>query len=168
MFRIDLSIKAGKIAPSTILRRLGTQNRKISCILLSGNWVEVYGPFTYNSEQFNQFAKWLFFGNESIIAVNVRFEQSKIIKYNQLVANMTVFHIVASMTKVLNQLQLEGNPVTPEAVAGLGPCRTNHLNRLGKFTVDKNKKARPPSYDLNKQKRSIYQKKTKQKRLIAN
>ncbi|KVD76331.1 hypothetical protein WI89_06975 [Burkholderia ubonensis] len=41
---------------------------------------------TNKSEQFNDFAKWLMFGGE-VIAENVRHEQRKVIKYNQLVAN---------------------------------------------------------------------------------
>jgi len=85
MFRIALSIKTGLVAPSTILRRLGTQSRKnkvyfafrelgravrtiyllkyISDVELR----KVVHSATNKGEQFNNFTKWLFFGNEGII-----------------------------------------------------------------------------------------------------
>lgn len=47
---------------------------------------------TNKSEEFNQFIKWLFFGNQGIIAENVRHEQRKVVKYNQLVANLGILH----------------------------------------------------------------------------
>jgi hypothetical protein len=48
---------------------------------------------TCKSEEFNQFTKWLLFGGESLIAQNVRHEQSKVIKYKQLVASRFLFEI---------------------------------------------------------------------------
>lgn len=42
---------------------------------------------TNKSEKFNDFVKWLFFGGDGIIAENIRHEQHKVVKYNQLVAN---------------------------------------------------------------------------------
>lgn len=49
---------------------------------------------TNKSEQFNDFAQWLMFGGDGIIAENLRHEQRKVIKYNQLVANMVILHNV--------------------------------------------------------------------------
>ena len=43
---------------------------------------------TNKSEEFNDFIQWLFFGGDGIIAENIRHEQRKVVKYNQLVANM--------------------------------------------------------------------------------
>lgn len=45
---------------------------------------------TNKSEEFNGFVKWLFFGGEGIIAENVRHEQRKIVKYNQLEQRMVL------------------------------------------------------------------------------
>lgn len=167
MFRIALSIKAGRIAPSTILRRLGTQSRKnkvyfafrelgrvIRTIYLLRyiNDVElrkVVHAATNKGEQFNNFVKWLFFGNDGIIAENIRFEQNKIIKYNQLVANMAILHNVASMTRVLKQLQAEGWEITPQILEGLGPYWTSQINRFGDYLLDIKRKVKPPDYDLS-------------------
>jgi TnpA family transposase len=166
MYRIVLSIKAGKLAPSAILRRLGTQSRKNKLyfafrelgrvvrtiyLLKYINDVElrkVVHAATNKGEQFNNFTKWLFFGNDSIIAENIRYEQSKIIKYNQLVANLAILHNVASITQILKQLQGEGHNISAEAVAGLGPYWTNQINRFGSYTLDLKRKIPPPDYDI--------------------
>lgn len=166
MFRIVLSIKAGMLAPSTILRRLGTQSRKnklyfafrelgrvvrtiyllkyISDVELR----KVVHAATNKGEQFNNFTKWLFFGNEGIIAENIQFEQSKIIKYNQLVANLAIFHNVASMTRILKDLSAEGHAITPAMLEGIGPYRTLQINRFGAYTLDLKRRIWSPDYDL--------------------
>lgn len=166
MFRIVLSIKEGMIAPSTILRRLGTQSRKnklyfafrevgrvIRTIYLLKyiNDVElrkVVHAATNKGEQFNHFTKWLFFGNEGIIAENIRFEQSKIIKYNQLVANLAILYNVSAMTRVLNDLIAEGHTITREMLEGIGPFRTLHINRLGAYVLNLKRRGLSPEYGL--------------------
>ena len=166
MFRIALSIKAGKLTPSTILRRLGTQSRKNKVyfafrelgravrtiyLLRYINDVElrkVVHAATNKGEQFNNFTKWLFFGNDGIIAENIRYEQNKIIKYNQLVANLAILHNVASMTQILKQLQAEGREITPQILAGLAPYWTNQINRFGDYTLDLKRRVKQPDYDL--------------------
>jgi TnpA family transposase len=82
MLRVVISIKAGKIAPSTILRRLGTASRKnrlyyafrelgravrTMFLLKYINDAELrktINAATNKSEEFNDFVKWLFFGGE--------------------------------------------------------------------------------------------------------
>ena len=48
-------------------------------------------------EEFNQFVKWSFSGNRGIISENVRHQLSKVVKYNQLVANLAILTGVAAM-----------------------------------------------------------------------
>lgn len=103
---------------------------------------------TNKGEQFNNFTKWLFFGNDGIIAENIRYEQNKIIKYNQLVANLAILHNVASMTQILKQLQAEGREITPQILAGLAPYWTNQINRFGDYTLDLKRRVKQPDYDL--------------------
>jgi TnpA family transposase len=154
MFRIALSIKAGRLTPSTILRRLGTKSRKNKLyfafrelgrvvrtryLLKYIDDVEtrkMVQSATNKSEEFNQFAQWLLFGGEGVIAENMLHEQRKIIKYNHLVANLVILHNVNAMTGVLNELeQYDGIEITKELVAGLGPYRMNHLNRFGHYSL---------------------------------
>src|SRR6266571_1191474 len=82
MIRVALSIKAGKIAPSTILRKLGTYSRKnklyqafqelgrvirthfLMQYLADPELRSTIQSATNKSEAFNGFAKWAFFGEK--------------------------------------------------------------------------------------------------------
>jgi TnpA family transposase len=90
---------------------------------------------TNKSEEFNNFAQWLFFGSDGVIADNVRHEQRKIIKYNHLVANMVILHNVEGMTRAIKKLQSEGIEITHEILCALSPYRTHHINRFGDYTL---------------------------------
>jgi len=111
MLRVAISNKVGRMTPSTILRRLGSESVKnklyfafrelgrvirTTFLLRYINDPEMRQTIhtaTNKSKQFNDFAKWLMFGGE-VIAENVRHEQRKVIKYNQLVANMVILYNV--------------------------------------------------------------------------
>jgi len=165
MLRIALSIKAGKLTPSAILRRLGTYSRKNKIYFAFRelgrvvrtefllNYIadvdlrKTIHASTNKSEEFNKFVKWLFFGGEGIIAQNVRHEQRKIIKYNHLVANMVILHNVEAMTRVLSELIDEGYPIDEDILAGFAPYRTESINRFGDYILDLNRKFRPMSYE---------------------
>lgn len=104
---------------------------------------------TNKSEEFNGFTKWLFFGGEGIIAQNLRYEQRKVIKYNQLVANLVILNNVDLMTRILNDLQQEGYEITDEILAGFSPYRNSYINRFGDYAVDLKRKISPLSYKIN-------------------
>ena len=107
MLRVALSIKVGKLTPSTILRRLGTHSRKNKLYFAFrelGRAVrttflldyvhevalrELIFAATNKSEEFNQFSDWVAFASK-VIPENLRHEQSKTIKYNYLVANLLI------------------------------------------------------------------------------
>lgn len=166
MLRVAVSIKAGKITPSAILRRLGTYSSKNklyfgfielgkvirTMFLLSYigdvNLRKVIHAETNKSEQFNAFAGWSFFGGDGVIAENLRHEQRKVIKYNHLVANMIILHNVDGMTKILKELRDEGYEITEEVLAGLAPFRTHHINKYGDYTLDFRRKSGPLVFDL--------------------
>lgn len=172
MLRIVLSIKAGKITPSTILKRLGTASRKnklyfafrelgrvvrtefLLKYIADEKLRSTINAATNKSEEFNQFVKWLFFGNQGTISENIRDEQRKIIKYNQLVANMTILHNVEAMTGVLKQLQNEGHLIDEEILAGLAPYRTKHINRYGDYILNLEQKIRPLNYKVKIEKKA--------------
>lgn len=161
MLRVVISIKAGKVAPSTILRRLGTASRKnrlyyafrelgrvlrTRFLLKSINDAELRRTIhaaTNKSEEFNDFVKWSFFGGDGIIAENIRHEQRKVIKYNHLVANMIILHNVHEMTRLLKDLQSKGFVLTEEVLKGLAPYRRSHINRFGEYMLDLDRPVRP-------------------------
>ena len=166
MLRVVVSIKLGRITPSTLLKRLGTFSRKnklyfafrelgrlIRTMFLL-NYIDnhelrqLIHAETNKSEAFNNFTKWLFFGNDGIIAENIRHEQQKIVKYNQLVANMVILYNTEKMTKLLKKLAEAGHEVTPETLAGLSPYRTSHINRYGDYHIDINRKTEPLDFTV--------------------
>ena len=157
MLRVAVSIKAGMITPSTLLRRLGSKSRKSKLYFAFRELGRVIRTMfllryisdpqlrrtihaaTNKSEEFNQFAQWTFFGGEGIIAENVRHEQRKVVKYNHLVANMLILNTVHRMSKVLSDLQHGGKfVIDSKLAAALSPYRTIHLNRYGVYPMDLN------------------------------
>ena len=109
MLRVVMSIKMGRIHPSTILNKLNTYSKKnklyqafrelgsairtlfLLKYLSDEKLRSTIQAATNKSESFNGFSKWLFFGGEGIIAENNRERQRKIIKYNHLIANCLIF-----------------------------------------------------------------------------
>jgi len=166
MLRVVLSIKAGRITASTLLRKLGTYSRKnrlyqafrelgqvIRTIFLlkyinSAETRSLIQAATNKSESFNRFLQWLAFGGDGTITTNDRDEQRKIIKYNHLVANCVIFHNVFALTRTMHNLQKQNYPLDPALIASLSPYLTHHINRFGRYDQDPGR--RPPElvYDL--------------------
>lgn len=154
MLRVALSIKAGRIRPSVILRRLNTYSRKnrlyfafrelgrvVRTIFLlnylsSLELRHLIQAATNKSELFNKYAQWVAFGESGLVSEGVRDEQRKLIKYNHLVANLLIFHTIVSMTRALEQMAAEGLPVDEAALASLSPYQTEHINRFGNYVLD--------------------------------
>lgn len=167
MMRVAMSIKAGKMTASTILRRFGTKNRKnklyfafrelgrvVRTMFLLEYITDVelrkaIQAATCKSEEFNEFANWLFWANKGKIAANLKHQQSKIIKFNHLLANIVILYNTNAMTKVFNELKEEGVEISTEHMAKFSPYRTGHLGRLGSFNLDLNKEFQPMSHKLN-------------------
>jgi TnpA family transposase len=167
MLRVVISIKAGKIAPSTILRRLGTASRKnklyyafrelgrvvrtqfLLKYIDDAELRRTINAATNKSEEFNDFVKWLFFGGDGIISENIKHEQRKVIKYNQLVANMVILHNVQGMSRVLKDLQAKGFNLTEELLRGTAPYRREHINRFGEYPLDLEREIEPIDYKIS-------------------
>lgn len=165
LLRVALSVKAGKITPSALLRRLGTASRKnrlyfafreLGRVVRTQFLLDYIGDVelrrtihaaTCKSEEFNQFTKWLFFGGEGLIAENVRHEQRKVIKYNQLVANLVILHNVEAMTRVLKEIQADGFVVDAAVLGGLAPYRVEHINRFGDYSLDLERQVAPMQFE---------------------
>lgn len=150
MLRVALSISKGKIRCSKILRKLGTSGKSklyfafrelgsvIRTIFLL-NFIgdeslrKMINAATTISEAWNGFIKWVGFGGNGVITENNREEQRKFIRYNHLVGNLIIFHNVASMTNIIQELVNEGHDITPEILSCLSPYKTAHINRFGKY-----------------------------------
>ncbi len=166
MLRVVLSIKAGRITASTLLRKLGTYSRKNKLYqafrelgrvirtefllkYISDSELRVLiQAATNKSEAFNGFSQWIAFGGDGTIATNDRDEQRKIIKYNHLIANCLIFHNVFSISRVLQDLQRENYLLEPWQIAALSPYLTCHINRFGRYDLDMEKLPPDLLYDL--------------------
>lgn len=164
MLRVVLSIKAGKITAATILRKLGTYSRsnklfqafdelgravRTGFLLQYINDVEMRQMIheaINKSESFHSFSKWIAFGSNEI-RTNHRGQQRKQIKFNHLVANCLIFYNVVEISRILNELIQEGQTIDAEAVAALSPYIREHINRLGRYSLDLNRK--PPVIDYS-------------------
>jgi TnpA family transposase len=161
--RIALSIRNGRISASTVLKRLSSYSRKNSVYLAFrevGRATRTAFLLRYmtdadlrssiqgamnKSEQFNEFLRWVAFGGDKL-ETNNRDLQQKMGKYNQLVANMLVYHTVLGYTRVLKELSLEGHVVRAEVLERLSPYRTTHINRRGKYRLDLSRVAPEADY----------------------
>jgi len=107
LVQVALSIQAGKMLPSTILRKLGTDSRKsrlyqafreLGRVVRTVFLLEYISNLplreqiqasTNKAEAYNGFSKWLFFGGDGIIAENDPEEQEKRIKYRVMWTSMS-------------------------------------------------------------------------------
>ncbi len=153
LLQVTLSIQAGRMLPSTLLRKLGTHSRKsrlyqafrelgrvVRTVFLleyisSLELREQIQGATNKVEAYHGFTKWLSFGGEAIAAQDPE-EQEKRLKYLDLVAHAVLLQNVADMTEALPRLARAGHRVTREVVATLSPYQTRHLKRFGDYVID--------------------------------
>lgn len=168
MLRVALSIRAGRLLPSAILRRLATYSRKnrlyfafrelgrvirtdfLLRYLSSVELRRVIQAATNKSELFNKYAQWVSFGSAGLATAVERDEQRKMVKYNHLVANLLIFHTAVGMTRALDEIAAGGHAtaITPAALAGTSPYLNEHLNRFGSYELDLSKPPPPLPFEL--------------------
>ena len=154
LMRIVLSIRAGKVLPSTLLRKLGNYSRKnrlyrafreVGMAVRSTFLLHFASDIalrhritaaTNKAESYNGFADWLFFGGDGVLAENDPEEQEKRMKFKELLANSLILQNTADMTEALRSLAEEGYPLRREDVARLSPYLTAHVKRFGDYVLD--------------------------------
>jgi len=153
MMQVVLSIQAGHVVPSMLLRKLGVYSRHSALYKAFselGRMERTIFLLTYMTdpslqqhiraettkvEAYHHFTDWLAFGSP-VLQSGDPVEQEKRIKYRDLVANAVMLHNVVDMTQVLATLQQEGVEVTPEVAKCLSPYLTEHLKRFGQYMLD--------------------------------
>jgi TnpA family transposase len=153
LMQIVLSIQAGKILPSLILRKLGSRNRKSKLYRAFRELGRVERTAfllryisehdfrfsiraeTTKIESFHSFLDWIAFGG-TVIKSGDPIEQAKRIKYMDIVANAIMLNNVVDLTAVLNEMTEEGIDVTPELIQCLSPYMREHILRFGKWMLD--------------------------------
>jgi TnpA family transposase len=153
MFQIVLSIQAGRVMPSMLLRKLGTYSRKsllyrafrelgrvertlfLLRFISSMDTRRTIRAETTKVESYNDFLDWVSFGGP-VIRSGDPVEQEKQLKYASLVANAVMLSNVTDMTGVLASMAKDGHRVTPELVACLSPYTREHIRRFGQYALD--------------------------------
>ena len=89
--------------------------------------------------------QFLFFLNESKIRISDPEDQQLQADCLNLMTNAVILWNTVYMWKAIEQLKNDGYTVTDDDIAGLSPCRFEHINRLGKilFNSRKRLKMRP-------------------------
>ena len=166
LMQVVLSIKAGKVLPSAILRRLNNhshKNRLFQVFRELGRVIRTIFLLRYISdrpmregitnetnkvESFHEFSQWLSFGNNGKILDNDPIEMEKRVKFNQLVANCVMLQNVLDMSQALRELIEEGYPVNMKAVQGLSAYPHGHVQRYGEYDMDVNDIPPPIAEDV--------------------
>jgi len=171
MMQVALSIQAGKVLPSMLLRKLGTRSRKNKLYLAfreigrvertlflmqyisDPNFRRGIQAETTKIESFNSFLDWVSFGGPVFKSGDPK-EQEKQLKYMNLVANAIMLSNIVDLTNVINQMIEEGKPVTPKLISKLSPYIRQHIRRFGQYTLDMEDKPqalRPKSIKLREE-----------------
>jgi len=166
LLRVVLSIKAGKVLPSMLLRKLTSYSRKnrlyqafreLGCVIRTAFLLqyisdaklrEIIHQTTNKVEQFNAFSKWLSFGNDGKIKALTAEESEKHIKYVDLLANAVILDNTFQLSKVLKGLMEEGWNITRDELAMLSPYQTHHVKRFGNYVMDLDTLPQPIEDDL--------------------
>ena len=153
LMQVALSVQAGTVLPSMLLRKLGTQSRQnqlYRAFRELGRVVRTIFLLEYIStaelrrsihaattkiESYNAFSDWLSFGGD-VIRSGDPVEQEKRVKYRDLVANAVMLRNVADLTDVLADLKADGHDFTRDQVTRLSPYMTTHLKRFGQYVLD--------------------------------
>ena len=127
MIQVVLSIQAGRVMPSMLLRKLGTYNRRsllyrafrelgrvertlfLLRFISSAEVRRTIRAETTKIEAYNDFLDWISFGGP-VIKSGDPVEQEKQLKYASLVANTIMLSNVADMTDVLSAMAAGRTP----------------------------------------------------------
>lgn len=154
MMQVVLSIKAGKITSTLLLRKLGSYSRKnklyfalqelgrvvrtqflleyISDVELR----EIITATTNKVESYNKLSDWVSFGSKVLTESNDEDEIEKAIKYRGLVTDALVLQNIIDITDTGVQLKAEGYDIEKEDFDITSPYLTGHIMRFGVYIVD--------------------------------
>jgi TnpA family transposase len=153
MMQVILSVEAGQVLPSTLLRRLGHYSRQNSLYRAFrevGRVVRTVFLLRYVSDQamrlqlrsvtnisesYHEFSNWISFGGDWL-PTNDPIEQEKRVKYTQLVASCVILKNAIDISARLPQLAQMGYIVNRETIQTLSPYMTEHIRRFGDYVLN--------------------------------
>ena len=159
--QVALSVQAGTVFPSMLLRKLGTQSRQnqlyrafreLGRVVGLGLLLEhistaelrrsIHAATTKIESQdrtSGAFSDWLSFGGDVIRSgalATACVEQEKRVKYRDLARDAVMLPDVADLTDVLAKLKAGGHDLAREQVARLSPYMTTRPKRFGQYVLD--------------------------------
>jgi TnpA family transposase len=153
MMQVVLSIQAGLVLPSMLLRKLGSYNRKnllglafrelgrVERTLFLLQYIsqpqtrQTIRAATTKIESFNDFLDWITFGSP-VIKSGDPVEQEKQLKYASLIANAIMLSNVADLSAAMTDMASDGHLVTPELAEAISPYIRKHIHRFGKYSLN--------------------------------
>jgi TnpA family transposase len=165
LMQIIVSIRVGRLMPSTLLRKLGnysSKNRIHQAFQELGRVVRTVFLLRYIAsdklrrkihaattivEAYHKLTKWCSFGEHGVIKTNDPVEQEKRVKYTDLVACAIILQNAVDMTQVLRQMTKEGYSITNEMIARCSPYLNKHIRLFGEYVLDMSQP--PPPLELD-------------------
>jgi TnpA family transposase len=155
MMQVVLSIQAGNVLPSMLLRKLGSHNRQnklyrafrelgrvertrfLLRYVSEADFRQSIRAETTKIESYNDFLDWIGFGGPVLKSCDP-VEQVKQVKYMEmdLVANTIMLHNVSDLTDVLSSMAADDWPLTKELVGRLSLYTRAQIRRFGQYTLD--------------------------------
>jgi len=153
MLQVVLSVQAGMVLPSMLLKKLNSKSRKnklyrafrelgrvkrtsfLLRYISDPNFRFGIRAETTKVESFHDFMDWAAFGG-NVIKSGDPVEQSKRMKYLDVIVNAVMLQNVVDLTEVLISMAKEGFTITPELVASLSPYMREHIMRFGRLMLD--------------------------------
>lgn len=166
IFQVVISIKEGKILPSTLLKKLNNQSRKnrlfhafrelgmvirttfLLKYIIDMDVRQKITNETNKVESYNGFIDKIRFGDEGVIKSNNPIEQEKRIKYSELVANAVILQNAVDITNAINQLLKDGNKILKRDVEKFSPYLLRNLKRFGDYHINVNSVPEPFLYEM--------------------
>jgi TnpA family transposase len=154
LMQVALSIKAGKLSSSLLLRKLSNYSRKnrlyrafqelgyvirTQFLLEYISNVELRETITATTnkvEQYNQLCDWVSFGSRELVASNDENEMEKAVKYTDIMTNSLILQNIIDMSDTIHQLTQEGAEIRDDDISCLSPYLTEHYKRFGDYLID--------------------------------
>lgn len=153
LLRTSISIREGRVSSVTLLRRLGNHSHKnrlyrafrelgrvirtvtLLRYLSDPGLREQITAVTNKTEAFHGYSEWLMIGGK-LIGHNDPEHQERVIKFNELMANCSIYSTALDITDVVNQLAAEGHPVDTDDLATITPYITHTIRRMGDLVLN--------------------------------
>lgn len=173
LMRTVISIREGRLSSVTLLRRLGNHSRKnrlyrafrelgrvvrtitLLRFLSDPELRDQITAITNRVESFHKFSDWLAFGSE-MIGYNDPEQQEKIIKFNELLANIVIYSTACDITAAANELAAEGHHIDTDDLATISPYITKTIRRFGDYVLNLTPPERHQQTKLDLQPRTLF------------